>query len=268
MDSGVGGLSVYQHIRERLPGWPTVYLADSAGFPYGPKSEPEILDRVVSLVQSAYECYRPALVVVACNTASTLVLPALRERLPIPIVGVVPAIKTAAAISRTRTIGLLATPGTIAREYTAQLIGSFAPDCRIIRVGSRELVDLAEAKVRGRDPDLEALRTVLAPFFIEPPVIETSQVDAIVLGCTHFPLLTEALRQAAPVPVQWVDSGEAIARRVEHLLCDRSIPAEPFVPSHLALCTQWYDDAMIKGIQAFGFDRVELFSPNELPASE
>src|SRR5690606_31067332 len=137
MDSGVGGLSVYQHIRERLTGWPTIYLADSAGFPYGPKSEAEILNRVVSLVQSAYERYRPALVVVACNTASTLVLPALRERLPVPIVGVVPAIKTAAAVSKTRTIGLLATPGTIAREYTAQLIGSFAPDCRIIRVGSR-----------------------------------------------------------------------------------------------------------------------------------
>ncbi len=259
----MGGLSVYQHIRERLAGWPTVYLADSAGFPYGPKSELEILERVVSLVQLAYERYRPALVVVACNTASTLVLPALRERLPVPVVGVVPAIKTAAAISRTRTIGLLATPGTIAREYTAQLIGSFAPDCRIIRVGSRELVDLAEAQVRGQAPDLEALRAILAPFFGTASSIETAQVDAIVLGCTHFPLLTEALRQAAPVPVQWVDSGAAIARRVEHLLGGRGKSGELFVPVHLALCTQWYDDAMIQGVQAFGFDRVELFSPNE-----
>src|SRR5690606_20570294 len=244
--------SVYQHIRERLTGWPTIYLADSAGFPYGPKSEAEILNRVVSLVQSAYERYRPALVVVACNTASTLVLPALRERLPVPIVGVVPAIKTAAAVSKTRTIGLLATPGTIAREYTAQLIGSFAPDCRIIRVGSRELVDLAEANVRGLAPDPEALRTILKPFFIDD-----LQVDAIVLGCTHFPLLTEALRLAAPVPVQWVDSGEAIARRVEHLLRDRIVPLQPVAPAHIALCTQWYDDAMIRGVQAFGFDRVE-----------
>ena len=159
----------------------------------------------------------------------------------------------------------MATPGTIAREYTAQLIGSFAPDCRIVRVGSGELVHLAEAFIRGHEPDRHQLTQILSPFFVGDEC-----VDAIVLGCTHFPLLTDALARAAPRPVHWVDSGEAIARRVEHLLNEHLLKeqnvstrqvGERSLPGNyrLALCTRPFDDAMQQGIRRFGFDRVELF---------
>lgn len=263
LDSGVGGLSVHAHIRSRLPQVPTIYLADSAGFPYGTKSEQDVLQRVVSLAQAVHQVYLPSLVVIACNTASTIVLPELRARLQVPIVGVVPAIKTAAAVSQTRQIGLLATPGTVAREYTGRLIEHFASDCEVVRVGSHALVHMAEAYLQGNSPDLNQLREILSPFF------ESGRaVDAIVLGCTHFPLLASQLAQAAPYPVQWVDSGEAIARRVAFLL-EGQEPGKQvlFSPQggdakalrHLALFTRPCDERMEQGILRRGFDAVGFF---------
>jgi len=263
LDSGVGGLSVHAHIRSRLPGLPTIYLADSAGFPYGTKSEKEVLQRVVALAEAVHRVYRPSLAVIACNTASTIVLPELRARLQIPIVGVVPAIKTAAAVSQSRQIGLLATPGTVAREYTGRLIEHFASDCEVVRVGSHALVHIAEAYIQGITPDPGQLREILSPFF-EPG----RSVDTIVLGCTHFPLLASELAQAAPQPVQWVDSGEAIARRVAFLLESQEPEAKPAsMPGagqgqdirHLALFTRPMDESMQQGLVQRGFDTLELF---------
>ena len=263
LDSGVGGLSVHAHIRLRLPGVPTIYLADSAGFPYGTKSEQEVLQRVVSLAEAVHQVYQPSLVVIACNTASTIVLPELRARLQVPIVGVVPAIKTAAAVSQTRQIGLLATPGTVAREYTGRLIEHFASDCEVVRVGSHALVHLAETYLQGVSPDINQLREILSPFF-EPG----RSIDTIVLGCTHFPLLTSELAQAAPRPIQWVDSGDAIARRVASLLegqelGDQALCSPEFGPEkecrHLALFTRPFDERMQQGVLRRGFDVVDLF---------
>lgn len=213
-DSGVGGLSIHAAIAARLPHENYVYACDNAAFPYGPKPEDELVQRVHDVLDALIARYAPKLVVVACNTASTVALPRLRQHYSLPIVGVVPAIKPAAAISKNKIIGLLATPGTVRRAYTDQLIADFAADCTVIRIGSSELVQIAEKKLRGEAIAIEPLRDLLQPFFAE------AVVDTIVLGCTHFPLLRDELRIAAPLPVNWVDSGNAIAARVTSLLDD------------------------------------------------
>ena len=214
-DSGVGGLSIYQEVKQMLPTLPVVYCSDTAFFPYGSKPEEAVIERTSYCLQTLAEQYHPPLAIVACNTASTVSLPRVRKELGFPVVGVVPAIKTASEQSKARCIGLLATPGTIRRSYTDQLINDFAGDCHVIRVGSSELVDLAEQHLRGKQVASEQLKRIVAPFFYH-----SRQPDTIVLGCTHFPLLTDALNDVIPSPVQWVDSGTAIARRVHSLLKD------------------------------------------------
>lgn len=212
-DSGVGGLSIYQAVKQRLPGLEVVYCSDSKGFPYGPRQEDDVVQRTCYFLQALTERYHPSLAIIACNTASTVALPSVRQMLNIPVVGVVPAIKTAAELSVSRRIGLLATPGTVCRAYTDRLIANFASDCEVIRVGSSDLVHMAEDVLRGKTINQQALHSIVAPFFQG-----SRTVDAIVLGCTHFPLLKKKLQHVAPSAVTWVDSGHAIARRVETLL--------------------------------------------------
>lgn len=214
-DSGVGGLSIYQEIKQALPHSKVVYCADTRAFPYGPKSEDEVIERTSYCLTQLARQYNPALAVIACNTASTISLPRVRAELDFPVVGVVPAIKTASRESRCRCIGLLATPGTVERDYTDQLITDFADDCHVIRVGSSELVHLAEQHLRGEPIATKQLEDIVAPFFTNG-----HQADAIVLGCTHFPLLRNELSKISPDSVQWIDSGAAIARRVKHLISD------------------------------------------------
>lgn len=211
-DSGVGGLSIYQEIKQVLPQAPVVYCSDTQGFPYGPKPESDVIERTSLCLKTLVEQFDPSLAVIACNTASTISLPRVRKELRCLVVGVVPAIKTASEYSEKRCIGLLATPGTIARRYTHQLIDDFAGDCHVIRVGSSELVQMAEQHLRGVSVCEEELRIILAPF------LEGERVpDAVVLGCTHFPLLRDALHRISG-DIHWIDSGPAIARRVLHLL--------------------------------------------------
>lgn len=212
-DSGVGGLSVFDAIRIRLPALPISFACDNAGFPYGPREESDLIQRVETVITRLIEHSQPSMIVIACNTASTLALEHLRARFALPFVGVVPAIKPAAQISQNKVIGLLATPGTIKRAYTQNLIDDFASDCQIIRHGSTALVRMAEQRLRLQPIDLTLLKQELAVFEqAQPPP------DTIVLACTHFPLLLEQLNTALSYPVRWVDSGEAIARRVEQLL--------------------------------------------------
>ncbi|MFP5414522.1 MAG: glutamate racemase [Gammaproteobacteria bacterium] len=211
-DSGVGGLSVLAAVCARAPGCDFVFACDNAAFPYGTKGEAELVERVDKVLHQLVRREQPDILVVACNTASTVALPRLRERIPTPVVGVVPAIKPAAALSATKVIGLLGTPGTVSRPYTRQLIADFAADCEVVCLGSSRLVDIAEQALRGTAPDSDELRTIVAPLFANPAL------DTLVLACTHFPLLAEALALAAPRPVHWVDSGDAIARRVLTLL--------------------------------------------------
>jgi len=211
-DSGVGGLSILQALQQALPACEYSYASDNQAFPYGTKSADFLINRTHKVLQALITQTRPDLIVVACNTASTLVLPHIRQHFTIPIVGVVPAIKPAVLQSKTRVIGLLGTPGTVTRPYTKALIEEFASDCEVIGVGSAELVTLAEQALRGTPPPLEQLSNILKPLF------DNLQLDTIVLACTHFPLIKEDLIKASPRPVNWLDSGEAIARRVRSLL--------------------------------------------------
>lgn len=206
-DSGVGGLSVAASIHQTLPGVELVYLADNAGFPYGDKPEQVVIDRCCALIQQSLAQFSCDVVVVACNTASTVVLPELRAAINVPVVGVVPAVKPAAAYSDNRRIGLLATPATVKRPYLDELIQEFARDCEVVRLGHPALVRWAEELVTGSAPDQVRVDQVMAP-------LRESGVDTVVLGCTHYPLLAPWLRKALPEVVHWVESGEAIARRV------------------------------------------------------
>src|SRR4051812_8623293 len=160
-DSGVGGLSVLAATRKLLPNAPIVYAADSAGYPYGTKSEAEIASRVPALLGRLVERYHPRLVVIACNTASTIALAHVRSALDLPVVGTVPAIKPAALQSKTRAIGVLGTDATIRQPYVDRLAAEFARDCLVLRHGSAELVDLAEAKLRGEATDSAAYARIL-----------------------------------------------------------------------------------------------------------
>jgi glutamate racemase len=210
-DSGMGGLSIARSLWRNLPGVGIVYLADNACFPYGDRSEKEVVERCVALVDETLAQYPCDIVVVACNTASTVVLPELRARIGQPVVGVVPAVKPAAGVTRNHRIGLLATPATVDRPYLQRLIDDYAPDCEILRVGSSELVRLAEDSLETGAVAGHRIEPILAPFI-------RGGVDTVVLGCTHFPLIRESLMAVMPGDVAWVDSGEAIARRVEQLL--------------------------------------------------
>lgn len=220
-DSGVGGLSVLAPTRALLPQAPLVYAADSAGYPYGTRSEAEIAARVPALLGRLAERYRPRLIVIACNTASTIALGHVRAALDIPIVGTVPAIKPAAALSRTRTIGVLGTQATVRQPYVDKLAAEFAADCAVIRHGSAELVDLAEAKLRGERHPLAAFRTILDGLFDQPG---GESIDVIVNACTHFPLVEQELAEAADRPIRFVDGGPGIARRVAHLTTGQEWP--------------------------------------------
>ena len=168
-DSGVGGLSVLEPTRALLPNAPIVYAADSAGFPYGKKSDAELATRVPALLGRLVERFHPRLAVIACNTASTIALEHARSALDLPIVGTVPAIKPAAETSRTRVLGVLGTEATVRQPYVDDLAAKFASDCTIIRHGSPELVELAEAKLASETVSVEAVRAAAQPMFRDRP---------------------------------------------------------------------------------------------------
>lgn len=214
-DSGVGGLSVAREIQQRLPWLPLVYASDNGFFPYGTKGEAELIARVDLVITTLLQQYPVDILVIACNTASTLTLPHLRNRLSLPIVGVVPAIKPAARLSQSGVIGLLATPATVARPYTHELVREYAPQCDVISLGSSELVQIAEQKLRGEPIDNNTIAAITAQLMQHE---KATQMDVLVLACTHFPLLKGELATHLPEKIQLVDSGEAIARRVEYLL--------------------------------------------------
>ena len=222
-DSGVGGLSVLEPTRKLLPNAPVVYAADSAGFPYGKRSEAEIASRVPALLGRLVERFQPRLAVIACNTASTIALEHVRAALDLPVVGTVPAIKPAAEISKTRVIGVLGTEATVRQPYVDDLAAKFAADCTIVRHGSPELVELAEAKLAGEEIGVEAVRAAAQPMF---DASDGDRIDTVVLACTHFPLLQDELAQAFPA-VEYVDGGPGIARRIAWLTREQPWPREP-----------------------------------------
>lgn len=209
-DSGVGGLSVVRAIRCVLPNAPLVYAMDRAAYPYGQQDDAALRARVPALLGRLAERHRPRLIVIACNTASTIALPAVRAALDIPIVGTVPAIKPAAATTRSRVIGVLGTAATVRQHYVDDLSARFASHCTVLRHGAPALVDYAENTLRGPVADLSVPREALRALTGQPG---GDRLDTVVLACTHFPLVIDALTRAAPQPLAFVDGAEGIAAR-------------------------------------------------------
>ena len=245
-DSGVGGLSVLDAIVAAGMAVELDYLADTAWLPYGLKADEDVAARVPALIGAVAADWAPDIVVIACNTASTIALAGTRAALPsIPVVGVVPPIKPAAAATKTGVIGLLATPATVRRAYTNELIAQFAADKIVVKVGSSALVAAAEAKLRGQIPDRASIDEAMAAMFGAP---DGAAIDVVALSCTHFPLLGAELAGAAPRPCLWVDSSAAIARRVREL-------AQPQAGAARAGRAAFTDAASITALQGAFWDR-------------
>jgi glutamate racemase len=230
-DSGLGGLTVLREIALLRPDLRLIYAADDAAFPYGQWSDDALAERVVSVVAGLVERLDPLLAVIACNTASTLALPALRARFPTPFVGTVPAIKPACERSVTKRVSVLATPGTVKRDYTQGLIREFAAGCDVTLVGSEALASLAEGVLHGDAVEDGAIASEIKSCFVD----DGSRTDTVVLACTHYPLILDRLVKAAPWPVTWVDPAAAIARRASSLMAERGealgLPIEAYFTS-------------------------------------
>jgi glutamate racemase len=217
-DSGIGGLTVLREARVLMPERGFIYVADDAGFPYGGWEEPALRSRILTLFEKLLAEYDPEVCVIACNTAFTLAGADLREVFPtMTFVGTVPAIKPAAERSRSGLVSVLATPGTVKRAYTRDLIQSFASQCHVRLVGSENLARMAEAYIRGETVSDEAVMAEISPCFIENNGRKT---DIVVLACTHYPFMANVFRRLAPWPVDWLDPAEAIARQAR-----RKVPA-------------------------------------------
>ena len=253
-DSGVGGLSILAPARALIPTAPVIYAADSAGFPYGTKSEAEIAARVPALLGRLVERYRPRLAVIACNTASTIALQHVRAALDIPVVGTVPAIKPAALASKTRVFGVLGTAATVRQPYVDRLAAEHGADCIMLRHGSAALVELAEAKLRGEPLDPAIARTALAGLTEQPG---GDRMDVVALACTHFPLVEAELAAAAPRPLTFVHGGDGIARRIAFLTQGQLWPDTP--PPGTAVFTRVDDKvrALAPALARYGLSRLE-----------
>jgi glutamate racemase len=224
LDSGIGGLSVLAPTRALIPNASIIFAADFAGIPYGEKSEMEVATRVCALAGMLTERYAPRLVVIACNTASTIALGHVRAVLDVPIVGTVPAIKPAAERSKTRVIGVLGTAATIRQAYVDRLSEKFASDCTVLRHAAPELVIAAEAKLRGQSVDPAVFARAIAGLREQP---DGDRMDICVLACTHFPLLADELADAIGPGVTFVDGSAGIARRIAALTQGQDWPAKP-----------------------------------------
>lgn len=255
-DSGVGGLSVLAELRNLLPDAPVIYAADNGGLPYGTKTEAEVAARVCGLLGRMSERYRPRLICIACNTASTIALAMVRDVLNVPIVGTVPAIKPAAERTRSGTIGLLGTAATIRQPYVDRLAAEFAADKRLLRFAAGELVGAAEAKLRGQPVDPAVYSRAAAGLRDQPG---GEAIDTVVLACTHFPLVQNELSSAFGPEVAFVDGAAGIARRIVQLTEGQTmLRSRP----DFALFTKDEPDLAALGpaLARFGIDQWEVFA--------
>ena len=258
-DSGIGGYGIVGALRRRLPGARITMLADNALYPYGELPEAALIARVESLLAAAIERFDPDAVVIACNTASTLALAALRTRFDRPFIGCVPPIKWAASLSRTRHIGLLATAATVRRPYLHDLARRFAPDCRLLAHGARGLADLAEAAFRGRPIDHGAIGRELEALFGQEG---GARIDTVCIGCTHYSFLLASLRDASPREVTWLDPADAVARRTEAVLAGLSLGREgPGGGAALFTAAPFEAERLQPALASFGYDGCSLFVP-------
>jgi glutamate racemase len=222
LDSGVGGLPYLAHMRVRAPRERYVYVADRENFPYGEKDPDQIVTASISVTERLVAREHPRLVVVACNTISVVALAALRARFALPFVGVVPAVKPAAALSRKRRVGILATRQTVEGEYLRRLIEAHAADCSVVSLPAAGLVEYVEQALFRASPQerMERVRLEVERFRDE-------RIDALVLGCTHFLHLEEEFRDLlGREGITLVDSREGVSRQVQRLLAESSPSVE------------------------------------------
>jgi glutamate racemase len=249
-DSGIGGLTVLREARVLMPERGFIYVADDAGFPYGDWDEEPLRDRILALFRKLLANYDPEVVIIACNTAFTLVGADLRATFPhMQFVGTVPAIKPAAERTRSGLISVLATPGAVKRAYTRDLIQSFASQCQVNLVGSKHLARLAEAYIRGEEVVDEILRAEIAPCFVSE---QGAKTDIVVLACTHYPFLTNVFRRLAPWPVDWLDPAEAIARQARRLVPLTAIENRTHAADFAVFTSGQPDFATQRLMQGFG----------------
>jgi glutamate racemase len=255
-DSGLGGLTVLAEARKARPQARFVYAADDAAFPYGRLGEAALTARVLAVMERLIAAHAPDIVVVACHTASTVVLGPLRARFPVPFVGTVPAVKPAARLSRSKQITVLGTPGTVARDYTRELIDTHANGCTVTLVGARHLAGIAEAELAGTPAADAEIAAEIEPGFRQA---DGGRTDVVVLACTHYPLLLPRLRRLAPWPVTWVDPAPAIARRMAALLGEPGAASGP-APEGIAVFTggQTMPPRLIEALAARGLPRVGI----------
>ena len=254
-DSGVGGLSVVAELRALMPDLYMTYVADDAFRPYGEKTEAQLKSRLPGLLKTLAAASKPDAVVIACNTASTTALCEIREALDIPVIGVVPAIKPAAAMSKTKTIAVLGTPGTVKRKYVDKLVSDFGNGCQVVLHGSSGLVDLAEQKLSGKHVPTAKISAEITPMFAGKG---GANIDVVVLACTHFPLLLDELKSAAPRKVNWIDSGAAIAKRTQTVLEDVPPNQTSKTPQTALLIGGQKDAARAKMFAEFGFQKTVI----------
>jgi glutamate racemase len=249
-DSGLGGLTVFREIAGARPDAHYIYVADDAAFPYGRIPEPDLIAGVTALMERLIAAHAPDLVVIACNTASTLVLPALRARFAVPFVGTVPAIKPACAGSQSKMISVLGTQATVGREYTMKLIADFAGACEVTLVGSARLAGYAEAQLQGHPATDAAIAAEIARCFVARGERRT---DTVVLACTHYPLLLDRLQQLSPWLVAFLDPAPAIARRVVDLLGAPAAGSRPGTARLVFTSGQPPTLALAAALARFGF---------------
>lgn len=226
-DSGIGGLSVMREARLLMHEQKFVYVGDDAGFPYGDWEEQALIQRMVGLFETLVERFKPSIAIVACNTASTLIMPALRERFSIPFVGIVPAIKPAAERTASGLVTVLATPGTVSRPYTLNLIKEYASECEVKLVGATQLARMAENHMQLQAIDTQLLREEIRPCFVQRGHRKT---DIVTLGCTHYPFLVNEMRKLAPWPVDWLDPANAVAQQARRMLMSEAAQASSSEP--------------------------------------
>ena len=254
-DSGLGGLTVFREVSAVRPDARYLYLADDAGFPYGDLAEGALVERVTAVLGEAIAQGSPDLVVVACNTASTLALTELRARFAVPFVGTVPAIKPACAQSKTQHVTVLGTLATVGREYTRALIREFAGSCEVALVGSPRLAGFAEAELKGEPAADATIAAEIAPCFVER---QGKRTDTVVLACTHYPLLLGRFGRLAPWPVAWIDPGAAIARRVAVLLRERAAVQSPPPPPRILFTSgRAPSPPLAEALAGYGFPSAE-----------
>ena len=249
-DSGIGGLTVYREVIKARPDAHYVYVADDAAFPYGEMPEEALITRIVHVIGKAIAEHKPDLVVIACNTASTLALGELRARFSVPFVGTVPAIKPACAQSVSKLISVLGTQATVGREYTRALIREFAQGCDVHLAGSPRLAAYAEAELAGHAAEDVAIKAEIESCFIEK---DGRRTDTIVLACTHYPLLVERFRANAPWDVSWLDPAPAIARRVSDLMRTRERSDTPAPPRIVFTSGRAPSSALAAALTRYGF---------------